>query len=186
MKEVNVSIKIYEVLSDAAGTAMEDGDKLITTRLLREICRQARVQILNQRRADLASISFGGCDLSVEAGYCDFRVRLEDQHMNETKPHYVLDVGDSIDLDLERFKRSALKVQVPYCDFQTVVTGGAFAIDQDPGQFTLWIYGPLGGDPVRAAKEIAVAYDDAMRDALPDYFILIDHDGFEVEEPDYS
>ncbi|MBR0133753.1 hypothetical protein IJM16_00600 [Candidatus Saccharibacteria bacterium] len=102
-----------------------------------------------------------------------FRLRIEDQHDDEDQPHYVLDVGNSINQDpLENC------VSVDYCDNYSDKDR---TIKQARGKFKVWASKRVGNFSSEfAATALARAYVDALKTHFPDFFILVDEKKLEL------
>ena len=101
------------------------------------------------------------------------RLVIRDQHDNETKPHYILDIV------FEDCKMGGMiSYAVRYCDYHsTKVKSGKKSknvIQTAPGRWYIDIWFPKGSNPKtkEIAKKISAAYAKAMEKELPDYEIV--------------
>lgn len=112
-----------------------------------------------------------------------FEIMIKDQHddhAKEPEPHYVLHFG-YYGYQTE-WLYDLYILDVAYCDnHSTIKEGDMFSdqtvIEQEPGHFTVSVRGTFGDYRAREiAQEIARVYAQAMAQALPDYFIVVDED----------
>ena len=119
------------------------------------------------------------------AGF-DWGVRIEDQHDDESSPHYVLQVGegDTEGLVMKSFygaycdfHSTYAETRIPSADYGTESPKYAKnpRINHNPGQWRIYVWLPeehTSLDAGKIAQRISDAYEQAMIDALPNYEIL--------------
>ena len=97
-----------------------------------------------------------------------WRVRIADQHYNETEPHYELEFGEG---DVDSDDNSA-RIVIPYCDNYS---SPERKIEQNPGEFIVEVIGSFGENFAHhLALSLCVAYEKSLREHFPDYYILCD------------
>lgn len=108
------------------------------------------------------------------ATHYPFRLRIEDQHDDEEKPHYVLDVGDSANKEM-----FCSQLVVDYCDN---FSDKDRTIKQARGKFTVFASWRIGDNYTSefAVVALARAYVDALKAHFPDFFIMIDDKKLEL------
>lgn len=108
---------------------------------------------------------------------CD-RVRISDQHDDEAKPHYILDL-----LLKDGASGEMVSYAVRYCDYHSMKSNnGKNVIQTAPGRWYIDLWLPKGSDlkPKKIAKKISLAYAKAMEKELPDYEIVFAEDPIRV------
>ena len=102
-----------------------------------------------------------------------FHLRIEDQHDDEERPHYVLDVGDSANAEMLKSQ-----LEVVYCDNYSDKDR---TIKQARGKFTVFASQRVGNFTGEfAAVALARAYVDALKAHFPDFYILMDDKKLEL------
>lgn len=150
---------IYEsVFGEAGNPEFTARDAAINSDLLRLICER------------LVNIKLNDGEFGTRN---PFRLRIEDQHDDEDRPHYVLDVGGSINQELLESCMS-----VDYCDNYSDKDR---TIKQARGKFKVWASKRVGNFSGEfAATALARAYVDALKAHFPDFFILVDDNKLEL------
>ncbi len=144
---------IYEsVFGEAGNPEFTARDAAINSDLLQMICER------------LVNVKFNGDEFGTHYA---FRLRIEDQHDDEARPHYVLDVGDSSNQEMLESR-----MVVDYCDNYSDKDR---TIKQARGKFTIFASRRVGNfNGEFAATALARAYVDALKAHFPDFFILVD------------
>ena len=102
-----------------------------------------------------------------------FRLRIEDQHDDETQPHYVLDVGNSTHKEMLESQ-----LVVDYCDNYSDKDR---TIKQARGKFAVFASERIGNYTGEfAAAILARNYVESLKAHFPDYFILVDSKKLEL------
>jgi len=127
---------------------------------------------------EIVDVEYGEKEDKFAGKVTSLRFRIEDQHDDESKPHYVLDV------EIGDWKGGSHRIySVRYCDYHsTTITKKKKhkkkkkknVIVEAPGCWRIHIWLPKGSkaNADEIASAINLAYGKAMEAELPDYEIL--------------